>query len=127
MRVQGGDERIDERLDQPVGDADDERRRKERREVRREDREQVPPMWPAAASVASVRMPSASTERAAEQDREAEAPERGAGNPSDFDLAQAEHRFEVAHDVAADGKRHGGGDERDAAGAEEMGRHRGGL
>ena len=127
VRIQGGDERVDERLDQPVGDADDEGGRKKRHEVRRKYREQD------AADVAcgGERGQPAHAERvdqrSAEQNREAKAPERGPGDPSDFDLAQTEHRFEIAHDVAADGERHGGGDERDAAGAEEMGRHGGRL
>ena len=53
------------------------------------------------------------------EDRQPEAPERRAQNPAHLDVVEGEEALDVAHDVAPDGKRHGGGDERDAAGEEE--------
>ena len=79
----------------------------------------VPPMWPAAASRMMRAHAEEVAERAADEDRQAEAPERRARDPADVGLVQVEERLEVAHDVAADGERHRGGDERDATGREE--------
>ena len=107
------------RFDEAVGDADDERGRKEDGEIRRHDRGNGP------ADVADGGEPEQRAhaeeiaERSAQQDGEAKAPERGAGNPADVGFAQREQPFEVAHDVAANRERHGRRDERHAARAEQ--------
>src|SRR2546427_125907 len=58
-------------------------------------------------------------ERSAEQDREAEAPERGTGDPADVGFAQREEPLEITHNVTANRERHGRRDEGYAARAEQ--------
>ena len=117
--IHRGDERIHGRFDETVGDADDERGRKEDGEIRRHDRGQGPTDVADGGEPEQRAHAEEIAERSAQQDGEAEAPERGAGDPADVGFAQREQLFEVAHDVAANRERHGRRDERHAARAEQ--------
>ena len=79
----------------------------------------APPMWPAGREAEDRAHPEHVAERPADEDRQPEAPERRAQNPADLDVVEGEEALDVAHDVAANGERHGRGDERNAAGEEE--------
>ena len=125
LRVDRGDERVDRRLDEAVGNANREGGGKQHQEVRRRDR------GDGAGNVTGCGKPQQRAhsqqiaQRPAQQDGKAEPPERGAGDPPDVGLAEPELALEIAHDVAANGKRHRGCDERYAAGDEQPARRGG--
>jgi hypothetical protein len=117
--VDSRDQRIDRCLDEAVGNADNDGRSEEHREARRDDGQER------AGNVAERRDPNDGphakhiAERTANQDRQAEAPERRTEDPPDLHIVEREQTLDVAHDVPADREGHGGGDQGEATGGEK--------